>query len=110
SEAASWSSSLPSPGGSHAPPVRHHSQRSACPPPPDKPFSVDGRVVHVAPKSAAEVSSRDLRPVTPNSSFKPNPLRSTNNMAGKACHVAGSTTRVGLTQVLGSRTWQCWRP
>src|SRR5690606_1990736 len=34
----------------------------------------------------------------PNSSFNPNPLRSTNNMAGRACHVVGSTTQVGLTQ------------
>ena len=34
-------------------------------------------------------------------SFKPNPLRYTNNMAGKACHVVGSATQVGLTQVLG---------
>src|SRR5690554_7319507 len=35
-----------------------------------------------------------------NSSFNPNPLRSTNNMAGRACHVVGSTTQVGLTQAL----------
>src|SRR5690606_377124 len=33
-----------------------------------------------------------------NSSFNPNPLRYTNHMAGRACHVVGSTTRVGLTQ------------
>ena len=33
-------------------------------------------------------------------SFKPKPLRSTNNMAERACHVVGSTTRFGLTQVL----------
>src|SRR3546814_885604 len=31
--------------------------------------------------------------IAPNNSFNPNPLRSTNNMAGKACHVVGSTTR-----------------
>ncbi len=37
----------------------------------------------------------------PNNSFNPNPLRSTNNMADKACHVVGSTTQVGLTQALG---------
>src|SRR5690606_24155437 len=37
----------------------------------------------------------------PNNSFKPNLLRSTNNMAGKACHVVGSATQVGLTQALG---------
>src|SRR5690554_1322535 len=39
-------------------------------------------------------------------SFKPNLLRYTNNVAGKACHVVGSATQVGLTQVLGlvSRT------
>lgn len=37
----------------------------------------------------------------PNNSFKPNLLRYTNNVAGKACHVVGSTTQVGLTQVLG---------
>jgi hypothetical protein len=36
-----------------------------------------------------------------NNSFKPTPLRYTNNMAGKACHVVGSTTRRGLTQALG---------
>ena len=35
-----------------------------------------------------------------NNSFNPNPLRSTNNMADKACHVVGSTTQVGLTQAL----------
>lgn len=39
--------------------------------------------------------------VRPNNSFNPNPLRSTNNMAGRACHVVGSTTQVGLTQALG---------
>src|SRR3546814_18977748 len=39
--------------------------------------------------------------IAPNSSFNPNPLRSTNNMAGRACPVVGSTTQVGLTQVLG---------
>ena len=38
--------------------------------------------------------------IAPNNSFTPNPLRSTNNMAGKACHVVGSTTQVGLTQAL----------
>ncbi|WP_144900755.1 hypothetical protein [Luteimonas cucumeris] len=37
----------------------------------------------------------------PNNSFKPNFLRSTNNMAGRACHVVGSATQVGLTQALG---------
>ena len=36
-----------------------------------------------------------------NNSFKPNLLRYTNNMAGKACHVVGYATQVGLTQVLG---------
>jgi len=33
----------------------------------------------------------------PNNAFKPNALRSTKHMAGKACHVFGSTTHVGLT-------------
>lgn len=33
-------------------------------------------------------------------SFKPNLLRSTNNMAKKACHVVGSATQVGLIQAL----------
>src|SRR5690606_1435017 len=37
----------------------------------------------------------------PNRSFNPNPLRSTSNMADRACHVVGSTTQVGLTQALG---------
>ena len=39
--------------------------------------------------------------VTPNNSFKPNLLRYTNNVAGKACHVVGYATQVGLTQALG---------
>src|SRR5690606_27013046 len=38
----------------------------------------------------------------PNNSFKPNLLRSTKAMAGKACHGFGSTTQVGLTQALGA--------
>ena len=41
--------------------------------------------------------------VPPNNSFKPKPLRYTKGMAGKACHVFGSTTRFGLTQALGLR-------
>ena len=36
-----------------------------------------------------------------NNSFKPNLLRYTNNVAGKACHVVGYATQVGLTQALG---------
>src|SRR3546814_879490 len=36
-----------------------------------------------------------------NNSFKPNLLRYTNNMAGRACHVVASATQVGLTQALG---------
>ena len=40
----------------------------------------------------------------PNNSFNPNPLRSTNKVADKACHVVGSTTQVGLTQALGVAT------
>src|SRR3546814_10358155 len=39
--------------------------------------------------------------IAPNNSFNPNPLRYTNNMAGRACHVVGSTTQVGLTKALG---------
>src|SRR5690606_5471157 len=39
-------------------------------------------------------------PGGPNSSFKPNLLRYTNNMAEGACHVVGSATQVGLTQAL----------
>src|SRR5690606_34767077 len=38
-----------------------------------------------------------------NNSFKPTPLRYANHMAGTACHVLRSTTRRGLTQVLGAR-------
>src|SRR3546814_11432830 len=38
--------------------------------------------------------------MSPFYSFNPNPLRYTNNMADKACHVVGSTTQVGLTQAL----------
>lgn len=33
----------------------------------------------------------------PNNAFKPKPLRSANHMAGTACHVLRSTTRLGLT-------------
>lgn len=33
----------------------------------------------------------------PNNAFKPTPLRSTNHMAGTACHVVCSATRCGLT-------------
>src|SRR5690606_15838213 len=42
----------------------------------------------------------------PNNAFKPKPLRSAQHMAGTACHVLCSTTRLGLTWVLGlvSRT------
>ena len=39
--------------------------------------------------------------IAPNNSFKPTPLRCTNNMADAACHVVGSTTQRGLTQALG---------
>src|SRR3546814_16806970 len=41
--------------------------------------------------------------LAPNNSFNPNPLRSTNNMAGRACQVVGSTTQVGLNQAFGRR-------
>ena len=44
---------------------------------------------------------RVLKVVRPNNSFKPNLLRYSNNMAGKACHVLASTTQVGLIQALG---------
>src|SRR5690606_30229236 len=42
----------------------------------------------------------------PNKSFKPKPLPYAKHMADTACHVFRSTTRLGLTQVLGlvSRT------
>src|SRR3546814_18580555 len=42
----------------------------------------------------------DSSGVTPNNSFNQNPLRSTNNMAGRARHVVSSTTQVGLNQEL----------
>src|SRR5690606_40971269 len=45
--------------------------------------------------------SRDDHAVAPNNSFKPNLLRYTKAMAERACHGFGSTTQVGLTQVLG---------
>ena len=43
----------------------------------------------------------DYYALPPNNSFKPNLLRYTNNVAGKACHVVGYSTQVGLTQALG---------
>ncbi len=52
--------------------------------------------------SSGNSGALSVTAVTPNSSFNPNPLRSTNNMAGRACHVVGSTTQVGLTQALGA--------
>src|SRR3546814_2624037 len=41
--------------------------------------------------------------LAPNNSFHPNPLRSTNTLAGRACHFVGSTTQVGLNQEVGRR-------
>ena len=38
----------------------------------------------------------------PNNSFKPNLLRYTNSVAGRACHVVGYATQVGLTQALAA--------
>jgi hypothetical protein len=38
----------------------------------------------------------------PNDSFKPNLLRYSFGVAGKACHTKASTTQVGLTQALGA--------
>ena len=35
--------------------------------------------------------------MSPNNAFKPNPLRYAVQAAGKACHLARSTTRLGLT-------------
>ena len=43
---------------------------------------------------------RRLAGMASNNSFKPNLLRSTNNMAERACHVVGYATQVGLTQAL----------
>ena len=43
------------------------------------------------------ISRQDLTAAPPNNAFKPNSFRYANNMAGKACHVLGSATRVGLT-------------
>ena len=40
----------------------------------------------------------------PNNSFKPNLLRYSKSVAEKACHAFASTTQVGLTQALGSRS------
>ncbi|MGY0800162.1 hypothetical protein ACW7G0_14060 [Lysobacter sp. A286] len=42
-----------------------------------------------------------------NNSFKPNLLRSTNNMAERACHVVGCATQVGLTQALEDTRDHC---
>src|SRR5690606_35018168 len=55
-----------------------------------------------ATSQAKSLSLPDFRrSVSPNSSFKPTPLRYTKHMAGAACHVLCSTTRRGLTQALG---------
>src|SRR5690606_23891972 len=58
-----------------------------------------------ATSQAKSLSLPDFRrSVSPNSSFKPTPLRYTKHMAGAACHVLCSTTRRGLTQVLALRS------
>src|SRR5690606_31393280 len=55
-----------------------------------------------ATSQAKSLSHPDFRrSVSPNSSFKPTPLRYTKHMAGTACHALCSTTRRGLTQALG---------
>ena len=46
-----------------------------------------------------------VRSWPPNNSFKPNLLRYTNNVAGKAWHVVGYATQVGLTQALGASSF-----
>ena len=49
-------------------------------------------VVHRSESRAAQASLSYATGQAPNNSFKPNLLRYTNNMAGKACHVVGSAT------------------
>ena len=46
----------------------------------------------------------------PNNAFKPKPLRYAKHMAGTACHVLRSTTRLGLTLVLGAMEFESIRP
>src|SRR5690606_19571391 len=46
---------------------------------------------------AAAMDQPAMMGARPNNAFKPKPLRSTNHMAGRACHVFGSTTQLGLT-------------
>src|SRR3546814_5000235 len=60
------------------------------------------RPVLQVPVQAALPGSHFRGMIAPNNSFKPNALRYTNNMAGRACHVVGSATHVGLTQALGA--------
>ena len=52
---------------------------------------------------AASPSCRSQYGLGPNNAFKPKPLRYAKHMAGTACHVLSSTTRLGLTWVLGRR-------
>src|SRR3546814_12966284 len=54
------------------------------------------------PRKSSNVLSRSLhRPqVAPNNSFKPNALRSTNQMADKAYNCVDPPTQLGLTQAL----------
>ena len=46
---------------------------------------------------AASPSCRLQHGLGPNNAFKPKPLRYAKHMAGTACHVLRSTTRLGLT-------------
>src|SRR5690606_38945883 len=52
------------------------------------------------PSQSLRLQRTDSTERRPNNSFKPNLLRYTKAMAGKACHGFGSTTQVGLTQAL----------
>jgi hypothetical protein len=46
-------------------------------------------------------SRRRKRRQAPNNAFKPKLHRYANNMAGRACHVAGYALQFGLTWALG---------
>src|SRR3546814_19036312 len=58
------------------------------------------RPVLQVPVQAALPGSHFRGLIAPNNSFKPNALRYTNNMAGRARPVVGSATHLGFTQAL----------
>jgi hypothetical protein len=79
-----------------------HSARSVFRGKPSAPTVAAGLGFQRAPDRSRLGAGDGASPIgeAPNNSFKPNSFRSTNSMAGRACHAVCSATRVGLIQAL----------